>query len=79
MIPRTGPWVGRGLLSPPCGPRLGQSLSGGGVYVTSPTTSPQQRGEGNEATKGDPSPTGDPASAHAWRAPRSCRVARARR
>ena len=38
----------------------------------SPTTSPQQRGEGNEATKGDPPPpTGDPASAHAWRAPRS--------
>ena len=35
MIPRTGRWVERGLLSPPCGPRLGQSLSGGGVYVTS--------------------------------------------
>ena len=30
MSPRTGQWVERGLLSPACGPRLGQSLSGGG-------------------------------------------------
>ena len=35
MSPGTGRWVERGLLSPACGPRLGQSLSGGWVYVTS--------------------------------------------
>ena len=35
MSPRTGRWVERGLLSPACGPRLGHSLSGVCVYVTS--------------------------------------------
>ena len=35
MSPRTGRWVERGLLSPACGPRLGQSLSGRCVYVSS--------------------------------------------
>ena len=37
MSPRTSRWVERGLLSPACGPRLGQSLSGGGggIYDTS--------------------------------------------
>ena len=35
MSPRTGRWVERGLLSPACGPHLGQSLSGVCVYVTS--------------------------------------------
>ena len=35
MSPRTDRWVERGLLSPACGPRQGQSLSGVCVYVTS--------------------------------------------
>ena len=35
MRPRTGRWVERGLGSPACSPRLGQSLSGMCVYVTS--------------------------------------------
>ena len=52
-------------------------------YNTSTTGQPNQQplaaGGGNEATKGDPPPTGDPASAHAWRAPRSGTAARARR
>ena len=35
MSPRTCRWVERGLLSPACGPCLGQSLFGVCVYVTS--------------------------------------------
>ena len=39
MSARTGRWVERGLLTPACGPRLGQSLFGG-AYVTSVPAGP---------------------------------------